>query len=42
MITWYELGFPMGRDFLVPQDKGTDPVQIPSPAIGDLYVVHSH
>ena len=24
MITWYELGFPMGRDFLVPQDKGTE------------------
>ena len=24
MIAWYELGFPMGRDFLVPQDKGTE------------------
>ena len=24
MITWYELGFPMGRDFLIPQDTGTE------------------
>ena len=28
MIAWYELGFLMGRDFLVPQDKGTEVVSL--------------